>query len=126
MIGQNAAGLVQARLGLPTTGNDSDNNYSKLASPAPEGGVPGEPAQVLTLAQAIDTAFYQQPRLRVFLESVEQARRGEDIAVAPFLPLAVAGYSAGGFDLNVGGNSAPLGPLPGFTFLPALGSLPMG
>src|SRR5262249_54132453 len=65
-------------------------------------------------------------RLRVFLESVEQARRGEDIAFAPFLPMAVAGYSVGGFDLNVGGHSVPLGPLPGFTFLPALGSIPIG
>src|SRR4029077_6758065 len=66
------------------------------------------------------------PRLRVFFESVEQARRGEDIALAPFLPMAVAGYSAGGFDLNVGGNSTPLGTLPGFTFLPALGAIPVG
>lgn len=56
----------------------------------------------------------------------EQARRAEDIAAAPFMPLAVAGYSAGGFDLNVGGNSVPLGPLPGFTFLPGLGSIPIG
>jgi outer membrane protein TolC len=62
----------------------------------------------------------------VYLESVEQARRSEDIAFAPFLPLAVASYSAGGFDLNVGGQSTPLGPLPGFTFLPALGSIPIG
>src|SRR4029077_6447174 len=66
------------------------------------------------------------PRLRVYLESVDQARRGEDIAFAPFLPLAVAGYSAGGFDLSVGGHSPPLGPLPGFTFLPALGAIPIG
>src|SRR5262249_34012600 len=57
---------------------------------------------------------------------VEQARRGEDIAFAPFLPMAVAGYSVGGFDLNVGGKSVPLGPLPGFTFIPALGSIPFG
>jgi outer membrane protein TolC len=40
--------------------------------------------------------------------------------------MAVAGASAGGFDLTVGGNSVPLGPLPGFTFLPALGSIPIG
>src|SRR5205823_2351403 len=114
-----------------------------------------EPAQVLALPEAIETAFRQQPRLRVYLESVEQARRNEDIAFAPFLfrqqprlrvylesveqarrnediafapflPTAVAGYSVGGFDLNVGGNSTPLGPLPGFTFIPALGSIPIG
>src|SRR5262249_47696294 len=40
--------------------------------------------------------------------------------------IALAGYSAGGFDLNVGGNSVPLGTLPGFTFLPGLGSIPIG
>src|SRR5205823_11699154 len=85
-----------------------------------------ESTQTLTLPGAIDTAFRLQPRLRVYLESVEQARRGEDIAFAPFLPLAVAGYSVGGFDLNAGGNSVPLGPLPGFTFLPGLGSIPFG
>jgi outer membrane protein TolC len=64
--------------------------------------------------------------LRVYLESVEQARRAEDIAFAPFLPLAAASYSVGGFDLNVGGQSQPLGPLPGFTFLPSLGAIPIG
>jgi outer membrane protein TolC len=64
--------------------------------------------------------------LRVFLESVEQARRGEEIAFVPFLPMAVAGYSAGGFDLNAGGHSVLVGQLPGFTFLPALGAIPIG
>ena len=75
---------------------------------------------MLTLAEAIDTAFRQQPRLRVYLEGVEQARRGEDIAFAPFLPTAMAGVSAGGFDLNVNGS------LTGFAFLPGLGALPFG
>src|SRR5262249_37688210 len=37
-----------------------------------------------------------------------------------------AGYSVGGFDLNVGGRSVPLGPLPGFTFIPGVGSIPLG
>ena len=60
----------------------------------------GEAGQTLTVAQAIDMAFRQQPRLRVYLESVEQARRAEDIAFAPFLPMAVASYSMGGFDLK--------------------------
>jgi outer membrane protein TolC len=83
-------------------------------------------AQNISLTEAIDLAFRQQPRLRVFFESVEQARRGEDIALAPFLPVAQVGYSTGGFDLNVGGSTSPLGSLPGFTFLPALGSIPIG
>src|SRR5262249_49255617 len=84
------------------------------------------PVRILTLPEAIETAFQLQPRLRVHLESVEQARRGEDIAFAPFLPVAAASYSVGGFDLSVGGNSVPIGPIPGFTFLPALGALPIG
>src|SRR5262249_25554464 len=93
---------------------------------AQEIAVPPEPGRVLTLQEAVETAYRQQPRLRVFLESVEQARRGEDIAFAPFMPIAVAGASVGGFNLNVGGETQPLGPLPGFTFLPALGSIPIG
>src|SRR5262249_49824531 len=108
------------------TADEAAIQDAKLPAPTQESGGTCEPAQTLTLAEAIDTAFRQQPRLRVFLESVEQARRGEDIAFAPFLPMAVAGYSVGGFDLNVGGSSVPLGPLPGFTFLPALGAIPIG
>jgi outer membrane protein TolC len=99
---------------------------SKTSSADQGSSVTPEPSQTLTLAEAIETAFRQQPRLRVYLETVEQARRGEDIAFAPFLPMALAGYSVGGFDLNVGGNSVPLGPVPGFTFIPALGSIPFG
>jgi outer membrane protein TolC len=95
-------------------------------TPADWNGVACEAGATLTLPEAIETAFQQQPRLRVHLETVEQARRNEDIAFVPFLPLVAAGYSTGGFDLNVGGKSTPLGPLPGFTFLPALGSIPIG
>jgi outer membrane protein len=108
----------------------SDEGSSKKgATPAPaavtEISLP--PGQTLTLAQAIDTAFRQQPRLRVYLESVEQARRGEDIAFAPFLPMATTSYSVGGFNLNVGGTSVPLGPgLPGFIYEPFLGAAPIG
>src|SRR5260370_35406678 len=40
--------------------------------------------------------------------------------------MATASYSVGGFDLKVGGESVPLGPLPGFTFLPSLGAIPIG
>src|SRR6202030_4830113 len=60
------------------------------------------------------------------LERVEQARRGEDIAFAPFLPMAVAEYSVGGFDVNAGGLSVIPGVPPGFTFIPALGAIPVG
>jgi outer membrane protein TolC len=119
--GESPSGFGQTKLA-----DNADSREVKPPTPAQVSGVAREPMQPLTLAEAIDTAFRQQPRLRVYLESVEQARRGEDIAFAPFLPTAVAGYSVGGFDLNVGGNSVPLGPLPGFTFFPALGAIPVG
>jgi outer membrane protein TolC len=117
-----------ARFGQPQVAEDTDSNEVKPVSLTQESVVAFGPTQPLTVTEAIDTAFRQQPRLRVYLESVEQARRGEDIAFAPFLPMAAAGYSAGGFDLNVGGNSVALGlgPLPGFTFIPGLGSIPFG
>jgi outer membrane protein TolC len=123
---QETSGESPAHIGQPKAAHDTDPKDGKLPSPAQENVVASGPNQTLTLAEAIDTAFRQQPRLRVYLESIEQARRGEDIAFAPFLPMAVAGYSVGGFDLNVGGNGVPLGPLPGFTFIPAVGSIPIG
>jgi outer membrane protein TolC len=123
---QDGSGEKQARLGKPQLADKVDAANAQPAAPAGLSEAGGDPAQTLSLAEAIDLAFRQQPRLRVFFESVEQARRGEDIALAPFLPMAVAGYTTGGFDLNVGGTSTPLGPVPGFTFLPALGSIPIG
>jgi outer membrane protein len=127
---QEAAG--GSRAGLEQLGDRSLEIADRFGERRP---LPGDPqseisnlqsGQTLTLTQAIETAFRQQPRLRVYLESVEQARRAEDIAFAPFLPMAVASYSVGGFDLKVGGESLPLGPLPGFTFLPSLGAIPIG
>ncbi len=106
--------------------SEADSKGATTPAAAEANRVSSEALQTLGLREAIETAFRQQPRLRVYLESIEQARRGEDIAFAPFLPLAVAGYSVGGFDLNVGGNSSPLGPVPGFTFLPSLGAIPIG
>ena len=56
-----------------------------------------------------------------------QAKGAETVAVAPFLPSAVAGYSVGGFDLNAGGAPIPFGAgTPNFTFLPFSGSIPVG
>jgi outer membrane protein TolC len=94
-----------------------------VPAPCPDSGVPGH---LLPLQEAIDTAFRMQPRLRVYLEGIEQARGGETIAFAPFLPTASVGYSAGGFDLNVGGQGLNLPGLPAFTFLPPTGTLPIG
>jgi outer membrane protein TolC len=117
-----------ARAGQLKTTDEAVPKEVKQPTPAPESVVACGPTQTLTLAEAIETAFRQQPRLRVYLESVEQARRGEDIAFAPFLPMVSAGYSVGGFHLNAGGNTVPvgLGPVPGFTFIPGLGSIPFG
>src|SRR5262249_170509 len=124
--GQDASGGSQARLGQPVSSSEvaSENANLPVSAQGSEAGC--EPAPILTLADAIETAFQQQPRLRVYLESVEQARRAEDIAFAPFLPLAGAGNSAGGFALDVGGHSVTVGPLTGFTLLPPLGSIPLG
>jgi outer membrane protein len=104
----------------------TNSKPSEIAAAAKEDLASAGHGQTLTLPQAIDTGFRRQPRLRVYLESVEQARRAEDVAFAPFLPTAAAGYSVGGYDLNVGGQSAPLGPFPGFTFIPSVGSIPIG
>jgi outer membrane protein TolC len=117
---------ARARLGQPVSSSELAAKAAVIQASAQTSESVSDLAQILTLPEAIETAFQQQPRLRVYLEGVEQARRGEDIAFAPFLPMAFAGYSVGGFDLNVGGNSVPLGPPPGFTFLPTLGSIPIG
>jgi len=125
-MGQETSGGSPARLGQPKAADDTGPQDVKLPTPAQGSSVARGPTQTLTLAEAIDTAFRQQPRLRVYMESIEQARRGEDIAFAPFLPMAVAGYSVGGFDVNAGGLSVIPGVPPGFTFIPALGAIPVG
>src|SRR5947209_3185564 len=99
------------------------------ADPVPVSPTPGEPAPAVTdgrcapgplsLPDAIALGYRLQPRLRVFLEGVVQARGAETVALAPFLPTASAGYSVGGFDLNTGGAPVPFGAgTPNFTFLP--------
>src|SRR5262249_104777 len=124
----------------PPVQDGSDSGYPRKPSQADAPGseeavviVPGEGRAVsypegrtITRDEAIATAFQLQPRLRVFLESVEQARGAEGVAFAPFLPTAVAGYSVGEFRLNAGGAGVPLGPLPGFTFIPFQGTIPIG
>src|SRR5258707_892235 len=70
--------------------------------------VDGASSRPLSLSDAIETAFRLQPRLRVYLEGVEQARGGEQVAFAPFLPTAAAGYHVGGFPLNAGGEGVPV------------------
>jgi outer membrane protein TolC len=116
----------QVELPPPKKVPESNPPPSATTPPIPLTNPDGLAGQCFTLFQATQTAFQRQPRLRVYLEGVEQAQRGEDIAFAPFLPMAAANYSAGAFDLKVGGNSTPIGTLPGFTFLPAIGSIPIG
>jgi outer membrane protein TolC len=121
------AGVVLARFGPPAGAIGAEPASGTIpVAPAAIEAVTG-PAATLTLAEAIDTAFRLQPRLRVYLESVEQARRAEDIAFAPFLPVAATSYSVGGFNLDAGGVlPVTAGPIPGFAFLPGLGGLPFG
>jgi outer membrane protein TolC len=86
----------------------------------------------LTLPDAIALAFQRQPRLRAHLESIEQARGLKGIAQSLFLPTLGTAYSAGGFDLNVGGQPLKLptpggaGAVSGFTVLPPGFALPVG
>jgi outer membrane protein len=126
--GQGGVGGSQARLGPPTLTDDPQPQGAKGLAETREGGSVGNTAEkMLSLPEAIEIAFRQQPRLQVFFENVEQARRGREIAFAPFLPVALAGYSVGGFEVNVGGTSVPLGPgLPGFVYEPFLGAAPVG
>jgi outer membrane protein TolC len=89
--------------------------------------VPLPGTHCLTVPEAVGLAFRQQPRLRVFLETVEEARGRSEIAFAPFLPLLSGNYSAGGFDLKTGGAGAPLPNLPSpVSILPLTGSIPLG
>ncbi len=116
-------GVKQVRAEIPVAA-------AALLSPSPGETVPAvsdprsSPAP-LSLSDAIAVAYRLQPRLRVFLEGVVQSKGAETVALAPFLPTVSAGYSAGGFDLNVGGPSGPVGSQT-FTFLPPAGVLPLG
>jgi outer membrane protein TolC len=125
---QSKGTVVQARADESTTAAEQSPvtvALPKQANPATLDAATNCPP--LNLTDAIGTAFRLQPRLRVFLESVQQARGTETIAAAPFFPAAVAGYSVGGFDLNAGGSGVPIGGgTPNFNFLPFTGAIPVG
>jgi outer membrane protein len=74
----------------------------------------------LDLPSAVALSYRLQPRLRVYMEGIEQARANSDIAFSPYLPTLTGGVSGGGFDLNVTGQS------PGSSFLLPGGSFPIG
>jgi outer membrane protein TolC len=82
----------------------------------------------LNLPEAIGLAFSHQPRLRAQLESIAQARGRQEVVGSIFLPTAGVSGSAGGYEVNAGGNAALNGlKVPsGFTFLPSTGVLPIG
>lgn len=97
------------------------------SAPAAPGADPRCAPGSLSLPDAITLAYQHQPRLRVFLEGIAQARGAETVAFAPFLPTVSGAYSVGGFDLNAGGPSIPFGAgTSRFTFLPFTGSIPLG
>jgi outer membrane protein TolC len=104
----------------PATSLPSDSDEATLDAIAASG-------KPLTLPEAIDLAFHAQPRLRAQLESIAQARGAQQIAFSAFLPIVAGRYDVGGFSLGAGGIPvrAQQG-LPGFSFLPGLGAIPVG
>ncbi len=80
----------------------------------------------LTLPEAIDLAFRSQPRLRAQVESVSQAQAQGQIVFSTFLPTVAAHYDTGVFSLGAGGIPVQVGRPLNFSFLPALGAVPIG
>ncbi len=119
-----ASATVSAQAGTsePPVESSRDGSAALPPMPAATGSVASEPGQVgkITLPEAIQTSFQMQPRLRVFLESIDEAQGHADVAFAPFLPTLSGGISGGGFDLDVTGQSQS------FSFLPPGAVVPIG
>jgi outer membrane protein len=114
----------------PTRPSDvaQQNQPPPAADPSPQEMVAADGAAcpAMSLPEAIATAFRLQPRLRVYMEAVEQARGGQQVSFAPFLPAAAAGYHVGGFNLNAGGQGVPVsGAAIPVEFLPPSGVVPV-
>jgi outer membrane protein len=120
------SGESQDRPGQPKSSPETDSEDATLPAPSQVSEVGCPPDQTLTLPDAIALSFRLQPRLRSALESIRQAQGRQDIVFAAFLPIATSGYSVGGFDLNAGGLSVLVGSPSAFTFIPALGAVPIG
>jgi outer membrane protein len=103
-------------------GDRTETPVPPLPTNAPGGSVETPPPQVerITLPEAIETALRMQPRLRVFLEGINEAQGRADVAFSPFLPTLSGGISGGGFDLDVTGQSQS------FSFLPPGATIPIG
>jgi outer membrane protein len=131
---QSPTGLQMVASFSPAETPPADSSRASAAAPnhnspppapavAPDEPVPqtGTPAGQITLADAIQTAYRMQPRLRVFLEGIHEAQGNEEVAFSPYLPTLAGSISGGGFDLNVQGQVAN-----GFAFLPIGGAVPVG
>jgi len=126
---QEAADSTPARPVAPKLPDDADPAPAKLPTPAQGADVRIETGQPLTLAEAIETAFRLQPRLRASLESIQQAQGHEDIAFAAFLPTVSSDYLVGGYHIQAGGVGFSIPGVPNsptFTVLPLLGTIPVG
>lgn len=99
---------------------------AELPKPPGETNLSPGLGRTLSLPEAIALAYRLQPRLKASLASIRQAQGKDDIAFSAYLPAVSTAYSAGGYDLNVGGASLPLPNLPPFNFVPGLGALPVG
>jgi outer membrane protein len=119
-----ASATVSAQPGTsePPVESTRDGSAALPPMPAATGSAATEPGQVgkMSLTEAIETSFRMQPRLRVFLESIDEAQGHADVAFAPFLPTLSGGISGGGFDLDVTGQSQS------FSFLPPGAVVPIG
>jgi outer membrane protein len=112
----------QAGSSAPPVELPRDGTAALPPMPAATGSVETGSGQVgqITLPEAIETSFRMQPRLRVFLESIDEAQGRADVAFAPFLPTLSGGISGGGFDLDVTGQAQS------FSFLPPGAVIPIG
>src|SRR5262245_40503243 len=92
----NDAATDQSVIKLAATDESLQNTTESLPAPRQvdqgEDSITAEtldpqPGQSVSLPDAIALAFQRQPRLRVFLEGIQQASARSDIAFAPFLPM---------------------------------------
>jgi outer membrane protein len=113
---------AQSGVAPPRSGTSDERALGADQEDVPAGLIePDRVADQLDLPSAVALSYRMQPRLRVYLESIAQARANSDIAFSPYLPTVSGGASGGGFNLNVSG-SLPTG----FAFLPPGASFPIG
>ena len=105
----------------PQPGTSDDGTRAAEPEEVPAGLIGSERvADELDLPSAVALSYRLQPRLRVFMEGITQARANSDIAYSPYLPTITGGVSGGGFNLSVSGQA------PGTSFLLPGGSFPIG